>query len=151
MNLKLIFLFLLLSNLLHSQTIDHILFEYDTAGNQIKRYTIDLNTGRSTNDFVKNTEDITKEDMILSDIYEDISYYPNPVKETLFIKWENNDFEYVTSIKLNSLSGQSLKSFTNLKGSVTLNIPFENLPHGLYTLVLEYSNGKQKTLKIIKN
>ncbi len=151
MKIKIIFSFLIINSFLYSQTIDHILFEYDTAGNQIKRYTIDINAGRPANEIIKEIKDITNDDLISSDIYDDISYYPNPVKEILFVKWENKNNEFVNSVNLYSLSGQSVKIYTNLKGLDTLNVPFDNLPQGLYTLMLEYSNGKQKTLKIIKN
>lgn len=151
MNSKLIFLLLLVNSFMHSQTIDHILFEYDTAGNQIKRYTIDINPGRISNQVVKDIENLKSEDLITSDIYNDISYYPNPVKETLYVKWNNKLDEYVTSVSLFSISGQSVKNFTNLKNIETLNVSFDSLPQGLYTLSFEYSSGKQKTLKIIKN
>lgn len=151
MKVKIIFFFLIINSFLYSQTIDHILFEYDTAGNQIKRYTIDINAGRPANEIVKEIENITDEDLISSDLYDDITYYPNPVKETLFVKWENKSDEFVTSVFLYSLSGQSVQNFTSLRDKETLNVPFDTLPQGLYTLMFEYSSGKQKTLKIIKN
>ncbi|MBC8883871.1 T9SS type A sorting domain-containing protein [Flavobacterium piscinae] len=151
MKIKFIFFFLLINSFFYSQTIDHILFEYDSAGNQIKRYTIDINAGRPANGITKEIEDITKDDLILSDVYDDISYYPNPVKEILYVKWINKNNEFVNSVHLYSVSGQSVKIYTNLKGTDALSVPFDNLPQGLYTLALKYSTGEEKTLKIIKN
>lgn len=144
-------LFLFLHNLSYSQTIDHILFDYDAAGNQIKRYTIDLNAGRASNEVVKDISELSENELIKADIYEDISYYPNPVKEELYIKWVNVNSVYVSSIFIYSLSGQLVNNYSGLKDTTSMIVPFGTLPPGIYTIFLEYSNGETKTLKIVKN
>lgn len=73
-------------------------FEYDTAGNQIKRqYT---STGRYSSESTKEYKDITNED--LKKFFHDdvISYYPNPVKDELYLKWKLNEDKKVTSIDI---------------------------------------------------
>jgi hypothetical protein len=146
-----LFVFLFVYNLSYSQTIDHIQFDYDTAGNQIKRYTIDVNPGRNSTDSIKEKDELVEEDFIKTDIYQDISYYPNPVKEELYIKWENTNSIYVNSISIYTLTGQLIKTYSNLKNRNTMDVSFNSLPQGFYTLILVYSNNEQKTLKIIKN
>jgi hypothetical protein len=124
-----------------------ILFSYDTAGNQIKReLCINCLTGKKVKDFKK----ITKEDLIKSDVSDQISYYPNPVKEELYLAWELANSNTVSSIQVYSLSGQLLQSFQNMDKINQQTIPFQNYPRGVYAIVLFYSNGEQKSIKIIK-
>jgi hypothetical protein len=141
---------LLICCYLSAQTIDHILFDYDAAGNQIKRYVVDITPGKETDSLTKNIEELTEADLIEADIYNDIKYYPNPVKEQLYVRWTNLPDLYVTGAELFSLSGQSIEHFKIEKGSAELTVAFEKYPQGLYTLVLVYSNAERKTLKIIK-
>jgi len=139
---------LLLLNSGYAQ-FNEILFDYDTAGNQIKRYAI--NMARATNsDSIKNIEDLVEEDLLKSDIYEDVKYYPNPVKEELFVKWVMSENKFVERVDLYSLTGQLLTSRNKLAKENTISIQFTGYPEGMYNLVLLYSDGEQKTLKVIK-
>ena len=54
----LLFCSLLMVALSFGQTKDHIQFEYDAAGNQVKRYLIDITPGRYSNPDVKNVKDL---------------------------------------------------------------------------------------------
>lgn len=135
----------------NAQTIDTILFEYDSAGNQIKRYTININSQRFSNLPLKDVENLSDEDLIKSDIYADVLYYPNPVKEELYVKWENIESTYVDYIAVYSLNGQHINTVSNLKGSNLATVYFGSLPQGIYTVVLFYSDSVQKSLKVIKN
>ena len=129
---------------------DEILFDYDTAGNQIKRYFIDLSPRPAGNDSIKKIEDLVEKDLIKSDIYEDIQYYPNPVREELFVKWTLPENKFVERIDLYSISGQLLTSIKNLSKVNSTSIHFSSYPEGMYDLVLLYSDREQKTLKVIK-
>ena len=73
-------------------------FEYDIAGNQIKRKYLFLDTTRLVNQNVKKTSELKQEDLIKFFPEDVISYYPNPVKEELFLKWELTDNNKVTTI-----------------------------------------------------
>ena len=129
-----------------------ILFEYDTAGNQIKR-TLCINclpeTAKSS-EKPKEIDELTAEDLIKTFPEDALSYYPNPVKEELYLKWNLIDDNKLTEIQLFSLSGQLLKRITKLENQNSESIIFQQYPQGIYTILLLYSNGEQKSLKIIK-
>lgn len=142
--------FLLLCLFASAQTPDHVKFEYDAAGNQVLRELIDITPGRYKNDSIKAPEELAEGDWKESDLYADIKYYPNPVKEELHVKWTNKAGNYVTSVELYTLNGQLMKQLKNLKNTDNANVAFHAYPEGMYTLVLVYANGERKTLKIVK-
>ncbi len=124
-------------------------FEYDNAGNQIRR-SVCSGCRLASNQKVTDIANLTNKDMI-KDFPEDlISYYPNPVKEELYLKWELKDNNKITEIHIYNLSGQLLKSIQKLENQSTQAIAFQEYPQGNYVLLLLYSNGEQKSLKIIK-
>ena len=128
-----------------------ITFDYDGAGNQVKRELCLSCT--KPNYRTANPKDVTalKEEDLQKFFPEDvISYYPNPVKEELYIKWEYAENKAVSSIYLYTLSGQLLKSFGHLEKENAKNIPFVNYPTATYLVVLVYTDGEQKTIKIVK-
>lgn len=125
-------------------------FSYDTAGNQINRVLCLSNCGAKPAKEVKEIEALVEEDLEKFYPEDAISYYPNPVKEELFLKWIISEDSYVSSINIVSLTGQMLKQYHTTSGTATQNIPFQEYPMGVYILLLNYSNGEQKTIKIIK-
>ena len=129
-----------------------LLFEYDTAGNQIKRSICVNCLFRSANNIARPKEiaKLEDKDLIKTDPEDTISYYPNPVKEELFIKWELINGVKVTEIQLYSLSGQMLRNIPKLENQNSESITFQEYPSGIYSVLIIYSNGEQKTLKIIK-
>nr|WP_314896659.1 T9SS type A sorting domain-containing protein [uncultured Flavobacterium sp.] len=129
---------------------DRITFSYDNAGNQITRSlclqcTTSKNSPKPKEIIALKEEDLQK--FFPEDV---ISYYPNPVKEELYLKWELIEGNLVTSIQVYGLSGQLLKSYSGLETNNAQNIPFQAYPSGVYAVVLFYSNGEQKSIKIIK-
>lgn len=130
-----------------------IVFNYDTAGNQTKRVICLTCSARIVNDTIqtpKTIETLTKEDLIKDDNYDQISYYPNPVLEELYVKWTNDDKSYVAKIELYNMSGQILKSFSDLRRTEMTAISFNSYPQGLYHVILIYNNGEKRTLKVVK-
>lgn len=127
-----------------------IAFDYDAAGNQIKRRFIYVVSGlyRTANQPVVPIAQ--KEDFIESDLYKDITYYPNPVMSELNLHWKNDLTNQIHTIELYNLSGQLMKRFTSLKGLTETIIDFQSYPSGYYDLHLIYSNGENKDLKILK-
>lgn len=127
-----------------------IAFDYDAAGNQIKRRYIYVTNGiyRHTNPVI--AEQPKKVELIESDIYKDILYFPNPVQSELFVQWSNSNTNAVESIELYSISGQLMRRFENLKNKQNTTINFELFPSGYYILNLTYSDGTLKDLQIIK-
>lgn len=135
----------------HGQT-ERIHFNYDEAGNQIKRFIcLFCSQERPVNPDSTTMEDINEEALEKFDPADEISYYPNPVKEQLYLKWILTDEKKVTNIQIFSVSGQEIQSFNNLeqKNNITLN--FQNLPVSTYLVLLNYSDGQQKSISILKN
>ena len=132
------------------QVYDQVVFDYDVAGNQIKRYLVDIDI-RPSGENPKNIKEITEEDLVKSDIYDDIRYYPNPVKQDLFVTWQLVNDNYVQSIQMYTINGKLLKTFENLDKLNEFVIPFQDLPEGLYSINLLFKDGEQKSLKVIKN
>lgn len=148
---KIVFFFLLSLPILgFSQS--KILFQYDNAGNQIVR-SLCINcpstTGKTAGAIAK-TEEINQENLQKFFPEDVISYYPNPVKEQLFLKWELTNENKVTEMQLHSLNGQLLKTISKLENENTQTIQFQSYPSGTYFLLLVYTSGEQKSIKIIK-
>lgn len=146
----LLFCFVFSFTLMSSQTPTRIRFNYDDEGNQIERIICVGCNARTVKDSTITSETITESDMEKDLLYHQISYYPNPVKEELYIKWVNDDKNYVLNIELFSQVGQSLQQYSYLKGKDTATVSFLNYPSGYYNVVLVYFNGERKTLKIMK-
>lgn len=130
-------------------------FRYDAAGNQIKRE-ICIGCRMVSGKEVKDENTVIEADMMLVDQdqlvtsnSDRISYYPNPVREELYLSWEANSNKSVTSITLFSLNGQLLQTFIKLDGGKQT-IPFLSYPTGMYLVVFQYSDGEQKSIKILK-
>jgi hypothetical protein len=136
-------------NFTKSFILDKIKFTYDAAGNQTQRE-LCINCSASSAKYSKNPKTLTKEDLIQSEVSDQISYYPNPVKEELYLKWELVNDNTVSSIQVHNLSGQLLQTFQGLEKTDLQTISFQSYPSGVYAVVLLYSNGEQKSIKIIK-
>ena len=147
--MKYIVTILLFGTFFLSNAQDKILFSYDPlTGNQIVR-SLCLNC-QTTGKPAKETSEITNEDLLKFSSEDVISYYPNPVREELYLKWELTDHNFVTAIQITGITGQILNTY-NISGNTnTLNIPFQNYSGGVYIVSLSYKNGDNKIIKIIK-
>ncbi len=132
---------------------DKIIFDYDASGNQINRkLCLSANcdgTGYKTK-APKEIAALQEEDLEKFFPEDVISYYPNPVKEELYLKWELVKDKSVVTIYLDDLNGRIIQTYNNLAKVNNLNIPFYNYPRGTYLVVLVYNNGEHKTIKIEK-
>lgn len=128
-----------------------ITFDYDAAGNQILReLCISCTKPGYKTKKPKEIVALQEEDLQKFSPEDVISYYPNPVKEELYLKWELVTDKTVTEIQLYDLNGRVLQKYDNLEKNNTLNIPFLNYPKGTYLVQLIYNDGEQKTIKIVK-
>ncbi len=131
-------------------TPNSIWFDYDVHGNQIKRRKIYLAQNRGGNYIapseIKNEEKKFEE----SDIYSDVKYFPNPVVEILNVQWINDNEKFVQNIQVFNLSGQLMGMLPIDRNYEEVEVDFRLYPSGFYELVLIYSDGNQKTLKIVK-
>ena len=128
-----------------------IKFFYDTAGNQTRREFIYLAAGNyrgaAPNIILPKVPD---NKLTVSDLHEDVSYFPNPVESELFVKWQIIDNDFVKKIELYSFSGQMLNIFEVPQSATEITVDFRSYPRAYYNLLLVYNSGKVKDLKIIK-
>lgn len=101
-------------------------------------------------DEVREMEAVTEDDLIKFSKEDVISYYPNPVKEQLYLKWELINDNKVSSITVYAFSGQVLQRFSRTESSDNQIISFTECPRGVYLVTLDYNYGEHKTIKIIK-
>jgi hypothetical protein len=148
--MKKIFTFILFAIFSLSHAQQKITFEYDAAGNQISR-TLCLSgcTAKPAHQ-PKEIEAVVDEDLEKFFPEDVISYYPNPVKEELYLKWELTEGNKVTSVIIYGINGQILKKLSKIETLNSLNVSFQEYPTGIYLVELNYLNGDPKTIKIIK-
>jgi hypothetical protein len=106
MKKNLLFILLLFFSHLNAQS-NKIVFQYDQSGNQTKRY-LCLNCPSTTgkNAGIKEVTELEQEDLLKFSDQDVISYYPNPVKEELYLQWKLNDDNHVNIIQVFSMTGQ---------------------------------------------
>jgi hypothetical protein len=128
-----------------------ITFQYDGAGNQVQRILCMNCNNKNSNEISKEIVAVIEEEDLEKFFPEDVlSYYPNPVREELYLRWELANGNYVKTLQVSNFNGQLLRSYTHSDQNNSQTIPFQIYPAGTYLIVLEYSSGEQKTIKIIK-
>jgi hypothetical protein len=144
--------FLLFVMTIISNAQQKINFSYDSAGNQIKRELCLSNCDPLAKEVkeVKEIEALVDDDLLKFSQSDNFSYYPNPVKEELYLQWELQNNIYITSIEVYSFTGQLVKSYRTTIQQNKQNIPFQNYSSGVYVVILRYNNGNEKSIKIIK-
>ena len=147
--MKKLFIFISFIVFQSNAQVQKIHFDYDTAWNQITREFC-LTCLAKTSNPTKSISDLDEKDLQNFHIDDNSSFYPNPVKEELFLKRDNSSEIKLQTIKLYSLNGSLLKSFENQITWSNNNILFKEYPSGIYILELIYDNGEAKTIKIIK-
>jgi Secretion system C-terminal sorting domain len=146
-NLYLTLIFALVSVKFNAQ--NKILFEYDKAGNQVKR-SLCLNCDPILGKITKEISALQKDDLQKFSPSDAISYYPNPVKEELYISWDQVNDSQVSSIQIYTSIGKLIKSITKISQKNNQLLYFHDYPSDIYSVLLQYTNGEQKSLKIIK-
>ncbi|WP_337967776.1 T9SS type A sorting domain-containing protein [uncultured Flavobacterium sp.] len=124
-------------------------FGYDAAGNQINR-TLCITCVSTSAKQVKEVEAIVEDDLLKFSPNDVISYYPNPVKEQLYLQWQLVNDNYVTTVYVYSITGQVLQTYQTNSSLNNLNIPFQQYTTGVYLVLLSYKDGGEKSIKIIK-
>lgn len=147
MKLLLTIVFGLLSTLLYAQNPDRVLFYYDIAGNQTQRILcINCLNSKTENDNPKEID----EDLLKFSPEDIISYYPNPVREELYLKWELINDNHVNELQLFDINAKLISTISNLKNTDSTTISFFNFPKNIYFIVLVFKNGESKSIKISK-
>ncbi|WP_316634950.1 T9SS type A sorting domain-containing protein [uncultured Flavobacterium sp.] len=129
-----------------------VIFGYDAAGNQVLRELClsDCGTTAKQATDIKEIEALTADDLLKFSPEDVISYYPNPVKEELYLQWQLAQDNYVSSIYVYSVTGQVLRTYQVNERTNALNIPFQGYATGVYLVLLSYKDGGEKSIKIIK-
>ena len=73
----------------------------------------------------------------------DFSYYPNPVKNTLNLSFNQE----ISNVEIYNLLGQKVNA--NSVGANQGQVDMSNLSNGVY-LVKVFSNNQSKTIRVIK-
>jgi hypothetical protein len=145
--IRLLFTLMLCSSIKSFGQNPKISFGYDVSGNQITReFCLSCRTKTET----KEIEQLTDSDLSKFVPEDNFSYYPNPVKEELFLKWDNSSESKISSVRVFNMNGSLLKSFDDQESSMSQNVHFRNYPSGIYFIVLVYNTGEEKSIKIIK-
>lgn len=149
---RIILLFsIIMSSYAYSQ-VPRLHFNYDNAGNQTKRFlTLDSFLGKESNEMFKETVELKDEDLLKFCDEDVFSYYPNPVKEQLFLKWELINNNKIVNILIFSYTGEQLRTIENLENTNSTSLSFSELPTGSYIVFLNYLNGKKESITILKN
>lgn len=132
-------------------------FDYDEAGNQIVRELICLgidclpimgvsHNGVTGSSFDKEVE----ENWSLSRDVAQLKYYPNPVKEDLFVNWEEISNDRVLELWIYNATGQLLEKHFTVVGESIAMINFSDYPVGMYQVILFFQNQEEQILRIIK-
>jgi Secretion system C-terminal sorting domain len=146
--MKYTYIFTLLFSSFYATAQDKITFDYDAAGNQTKRE-LCINCA-TTAKVITDPKQLTKADLIPSDVSEFISYYPNPVQQELYLSWQLANNNAVTTIQTFDLNGRLIQSYQGLESANVQTVSFANYPTGVYAVVLAYKNGETKSIKIVK-
>lgn len=143
---------ILLTSVLHSQTVSHIEYGYDNAGNRITRTVIYLRDAPKTSgESVSQNNSDNEENIAINTISDiDIKIFPNPVESNLTVELNNYHNERL-SVHVFDMGGK--KIFEDEHYDNRFKIPFNNLKPGAYLMriiVNGNSNNEYKEFKIIK-
>ncbi|MDM1043528.1 T9SS type A sorting domain-containing protein [Myroides sp. 1354] len=124
-----------------------VVFEYDTAGNQIYRG-IEIDMTSTVLSRAENEETQAEPQGIG---YEDskLKYYPNPVQDVLYVEWDRG-YKTVATISLYTANHQVLQQIGNLSFENQTQVRFDQLPKGSYFMVVFYQDGTKENITIIK-
>jgi hypothetical protein len=133
-------------------------FDYDAAGNQIKRNWVCVNcttfpvslVSRDNSSELSTITDVKKN---TASTQRNLLAYPNPVTEVLNVKWEANDKSHITKIEVSTATGVIFftKEYPYLESVLEqVAISFQKQVPGMYILRATYNDGKQEIIKVIK-
>ncbi len=119
-------------------------FDFDNAGNQIKRYFPYNKSSKQEVIAATAIQEINEENK------SELSYFPNPIEAELTISWVKSKNTYINSIQVFNINGKLIRSFNPSKSNQELSLPFQNIASGVYIIKALFNNGKQDSFKVIK-
>jgi hypothetical protein len=132
-------------------------FTYDAAGNQIKREWMCLNCNMLMTASTKTTpvvEKIAEAPKLTNgnqDNNQKVIAYPNPLTETLNIKWLPLK-THITEIQIYSMTGVNFfsKAYRYEEAEFHESIQFTKMTAGMYVVKVTFSDGKLELIKVVK-
>jgi hypothetical protein len=131
-------------------------FDYDAAGNQTTRTWICVNCTTYTLApfFAQQLGTVVIKASVPVNTSEErkLTAYPNPLIETLNLKWENPKYP-IKSVDISTINGTRVFSQTYPIGEEQnqVSVPFSRQIPGMYLVKVTYSDGKQEIVRVVKN
>ncbi|OAZ04556.1 T9SS type A sorting domain-containing protein [Flavobacterium succinicans] len=116
-------------------------FNNDSAGNRVLGQICISCSAKN----IKPFNELKQEDL---QVIDKISFYTNPVSQELYLTWKIEEDKKVEQIQLLSSGGNAMVTFMRISNWLTMR--FQGYPSGHYFIVFTYSNGDNKTIKIVK-
>ena len=158
MKIKLLLVFFLLFQL-SAVGQQKLVFNYDTAGNQILRERLCLNCTQIKAPIVESKDSLSIQlnqevDPAIELLAEEdelrISAYPNPVSDVLQVEWIEHPILVPRQVLLYSGDNRQLAQIGLHKNQNLQDISFYRYPTGMYILVVVFENGQRRSFQIIK-
>lgn len=138
--------FIALSNLSPAQ--QRIAYEYDVAGNRIRRTVLTMRSAAQSLETDSIAEKIEAEGISRSLRECKVTVYPNPTQGELTFSISNGEENAVSEIRVYSSNGQLLKTL-KAEGNTDIPIDLTPYPSGIY--LIDFRQGESKSFyKIIK-
>ncbi|SHJ56101.1 Por secretion system C-terminal sorting domain-containing protein [Arenibacter nanhaiticus] len=128
-------------------------FTYDMAGNQILRDRVCLTCLKAV--MPQNLDSLfvdSIDELGLTDILDfEMTAYPNPVTEILFVEWFPNERLKPKEIQVFTVDGRLMNTIpiNTVRGEQP--VYFNDSPPGLYLLKVLFENGERQTIRIVKS
>ena len=127
-------------------------YQYDNAGNRIKRIYVELVGPIIIGDdpvVIKSAEiEIDEDETLLNSQEREIQVYPNPVKDELFVDIQKGDINENYRLMIFDSAGKMLKE-SRRQGNGNEPIDMSLFPSGVYFLIINTQEGKVE-YKIVK-
>lgn len=164
MKIKLLLVFFLLFQL-SAIAQQKLVFNYDTAGNQIVRERLCLNCTQVKEQIVESKDSLNLQTKpaiepataLIAEKEEEegeeelrISAYPNPVSDVLQVEWIEHPILKPHQLLLFSGEHRQLAQIILRKNQNIQDISFNRYPTGVYILVVVFENGQRRSFQIIK-
>lgn len=125
-------------------------FTYDAAGNQTFKGVIVMSRPAQQEEIDEIKEEPEPSDFLTSSVAPEIQYYPNPLKDRLYLQWQNTELKTVQKLELYSLTGKLISEQDLTADTEQTVIDFGFQPIGMYLIMVYYSDSTTKELKVIK-
>lgn len=125
-----------------------IYFNYDSAGNQTRKYYKVVGTV-AKKEREEIIEEITDKDLNEEENLSQLAYYPNPIEGELILNWSTSINSRIASIEVYSIDARLIHSYKP-KDTGEYRIPFNSYTSGIYIVKALFDSGKKDIFKVLK-